>query len=320
MKMHLFERKGFMNFADMHCDTAMEMLEKGKKLKSNDLHISLDKVPFEGYIQTFAHFTHDNIKTEDAFDYYLKMHNVLLKEIDENKKLIRQINKKSDMTDIFENGGYGALFSVENGKIIGNELSRIEKLRKDGIKIFSFTWNAANQLAGGCESDEDFTKLGLEAVKELENQDIILDVSHLNQKSFYTLYKNSKKPLIATHSNCYSICSHRRNLTDEQIKLIFDRKGIVGINLLYCFIKDAASCNIDDMMKHIEHYLELGGEDFVAFGTDFDGIDKGPEELKDISYMPLVVKEMEKRNYSKDLIEKIMYKNFYNFMIKNMGE
>ena len=73
-------------------------------------------------------------------------------------------------------------------------------------------------------------------------------------------------------------------------------------------------------MEHIEHYLELGGENYLAFGTDFDGIDKGPEELKDISFMPLVAEEMKKRNYSEELIEKIMYKNFYNFMLKNMGE
>lgn len=309
-----------MNFSDLHCDTAMKMFENGEKLRTNNLHISLDKVPFKGYIQTFAHFIHDNIKTGDSFEYYKKMHSILLKEIEENKDVIRLVSKKSDITDIFENGGYGALCSIENGKIIGNDLSRIEKLRNDGIKIFSFTWNLANQLAGGCDSYEDFTKLGLEAIKELENNNIILDVSHLNEKSFYTLFNNSKKTIIATHSNCYYICPHRRNLKDEQIKLIFERGGIIGINLYYRFIKDDKSCNINDLMEHIEHYLELGGENFISFGTDFDGIDKGPEELKDISYMPLVVSEMEKRNYSEELIEKIMYKNFYNFMLKNMDE
>lgn len=309
-----------MNFSDMHCDTACEIFENGKKLRKNDLHISLDKVPFKGYIQTFAYFIHDDIKTEDSFEYYKKMRNVLLKEIEENEDVIRLVLKKSDMRDIFQNGGYGALCSIENGKIIENDLSRIEILRNDGIKIFSFTWNGANQLAGGCNSNQDFTKLGLDAIKELENNNIIIDVSHLNEKSFYTLFNNSKKPIIATHSNCYSICPHRRNLKDKQIKLIFERGGIVGINLYHSFIKNAESCTIINMMEHIEHYIELGGENLISFGTDFDGIDKGPEELKDISCMPLVVSEMKRRNYSEELIEKIMYKNFYNFMLKNMYE
>lgn len=106
----------------------------------------------------------------------------------------------------------------------------------------------------------------------MERQNIIVDVSHLNDEGFADLCKIASKPFIATHSNSRAICGHSRNLTDAQFCEIRDRGGIVGLNYYRNFIVDGGeTTSISDLLKHVHHFLELGGENTIALGSDFDG-------------------------------------------------
>ena len=133
-----------------------------------------------------------------------------------------------------------------------------------------------------------FTPAGREAVRRMEALGMIVDVSHISDEGFYELCDFAEKPCIASHSNSRKICSHPRNLTDKMFREIARRRGLVGLNYYDKFIIDGGgSTSIDDLLRHVYHFLELGGEDVLALGSDFDGADvpdylSGAEKVLDL--------------------------------------
>ena len=131
------------------------------------------------------------------------------------------------------------------------------------------------------------------------------------------LAKEYKKPIIASHSDSYSVCKHSRNLTDEDFKDIVSLGGIVGISLCPPHLASDGKANLSDIIKHIEHYLSLGGENAVCMGCDLDGTDL-PHGINDISDLCKIEAELKRLGYPDDIIEKIFYKNAFEFIKKNI--
>ena len=128
------------------------------------------------------------------------------------------------------------------------------------------------------------------------------DLSHASDKTFYDVIKISQKPVLVSHSNSRELCSNKRNITDDMFLALKEKGGVAGINFYSEFLGDKT------VFSHIEHFLKLGGEDNIAFGSDFDGMDNMPKGIYDFSsYMPLC--EFLKKEFSKEIAEKIMYKN-----------
>ena len=121
----------------------------------------------------------------------------------------------------------------------------------------------------------------------METDGIIIDISHASQALFYDVAENTNLPFVASHSNSYKITSHRRNLTDEQFSVIRNRKGLMGLNFHNEFLNNnSQNAGMTDILRHAEHFLSLGGEDILCFGSDFDGISRKPLDLKDPSDLP----------------------------------
>lgn len=168
------------------------------------------------------------------------------------------------------------------------------------------------------------------AVKLINKLGIILDVSHLNEKSFWDVYKTSDKPFIASHSNARSLCDVPRNLWDDQIKAIGERDGLIGINAFNEFIHlDPEKRTVDFLINHLEHIINLIGIERVALGFDFfeylegDTTDAFTEEaykgtigLEDITQTSNLIERLKYRGFNQEDIEKISYKNFIDFMDK----
>ena len=147
----------------------------------------------------------------------------------------------------------------------------------------------------------------------LEQNGIIIDVSHLSDKGFSDVCAVSKKPFIATHSNARKICSHKRNLLDEQIVEIIKRKGLIGLNFYHTFLNNSPkSACADDILRHAEHILSLGGENSLAIGTDFDGAEIISEFDNDNKLLGLEKLFLD-NGFSKKLTQKIVYTNANNF-------
>lgn len=280
-----------MKFFDLHCDTITECYLKNKKLKTNDLDISLDKAKcIDEWNQVFAIWMPDEYRGKEAEDYYEKVYAKFREEC----KAVK-----------------GAILAVEGGSALGGKLENVEKLARDGVKIITLTWNKENELASGCfsEKDEGLTAFGKEAVKKMVNFGITPDVSHLGEKGFYDLCETIDSPFIASHSDVYSLNPHPRNLKDEQIKIIIERKGLIGLNFYNKFLGDGNS--VQKLLAHAEHILLLGGEDVLCLGSDFDGCTIN-EEIKGIDKMPSLYDAFSSR-FGKTLADKIFFENANNY-------
>ncbi len=303
-----------MNFFDLHCDTLYEICKKNEGLYDNSCHVSLRKSEnIDRYIGCFAIWIPDEYRGREALRFFDKVYEKFLSEKEKNTSHMEFIEKSSDMEDL-PRGKRGVILTVEGGAALGGSLERVGYLKKCGVRAMTLTWNGENEIGGGSgeKNPVGITEFGIKVVKEMENQGIVVDVSHAGESLFYDISGISKKPFMATHSNSYSVCPHRRNLKDKQFEIIRDRGGIVGVTFCNKFLNSDTDASVSDIMRHIEYFLSLGGESTVAIGSDFDGTDV-PDEIKGIESMNILYEYMLRHNYSEELVRSIFYENAYNF-------
>lgn len=303
-------------FVDLHCDTITSLYEKNQKLTKNNLHIDIQKLTkYKNPTQVFAIWLSQNYYN-NAFNITNKIIDFFEQQIEQNSQYIK---KTICYNDIIKDDKINAMLSIEGGESIENNLDNIYHFYKRGVRILTLCWNYENNLGYGAftKNNEGLKPFGKEAVKIMNKINMIIDVSHLNEAGFWDLYKISKKPFIATHSNAYSICNHYRNLKDDQLKAIKEVGGIVGINLYPKFLTDKNQATEEDIFKHIDYVANIIGIDKICLGSDFDGIDETPLNIEDISKYSNLFKKMQ-NIYGKTILQKITYENFYNFCKKNL--
>lgn len=315
-----------MKVIDMHCDTMYEILkhrniDKNINLKNNNLSIDIDKMKQGDYmLQVFAAYT--DIKEGDSLVNCLRTIDIFHNEIEKNKDDIGIVLNYSDILKNIEKNKISALLSIEEGACCKGNIELLRNFYRLGVRMMTLTWNYENELGFPNEIIDDklvldrgLKKVGFEFIEEMEDLGIIIDVSHLSDAGFYDILNNTKKPFVASHSNARSICCHRRNMTDDMIKKLADRGGVMGLNFYSCFLKNDASDNdlakIDDMIKHVKHIKNIGGIEVIGLGSDFDGI--GCQvEMKNASKMQILAEKMKKEGFREDEIEHIFYKNVLN--------
>ena len=299
-----------MRLFDLHCDTLYRAVTESGSLNYKKFEISVDKASYlDNWIQCFAVWIPDDISSYEVLPLFDKAYKMLQKQCE-----LHNIKLCNNFTDVDSNSKYKCFFTVENGRVLQGDLENIKKLKDCNVKILTLTWNGDNEIASGALSNSNFglTDFGKSAVKELENNGIIIDVSHLSQRAFYDVAEIAKKPFIATHSNSKTVTNHTRNLTDEQFNIIKSNGGIVGINFHNSFLNNREEeASINDIFKHTEHFLSLGGENTIAIGTDFDG-GKLPRDIKGIDTIEQIYDKFLQLNYSETLLDKIFFKNAYN--------
>lgn len=306
-----------MKLFDLHCDTLTECVKSKQELYSNNLSVSFEKGNFfENYVQTFAIWFPDGMSIKDVDLYYKNHLTFYKKQIDRNKDFAISINTAANFDDAFEQKKTGAVLSVEGGCVIGDDLKNIKKLKNDGVKLLTLTWNGENNLGFGCDVNSGLKPFGKQAVQELERQNIIVDVSHLSEKGFYDVAEIATQPFIASHSNAKAVFNHKRNLTDEQISIIKLNKGLIGVNFYGSHLSGRKKAGISDLLLHIDHLLSQGCEDVVALGSDYDGCDV-IDDLKTVDRIEFLCENMKKCGYSDSLTEKIMFKNAVDFFKRN---
>lgn len=247
-------------------------------------------------------------------------------EIHEAKDLIQIIKTYSDFDAALSAGKMPVVIGVEGLSGIGEDLDQLDELYGFGARHASLTWNEANALATGLSGNplKGLTKIGFEAVKKLETLGMLVDVSHLNEKSFWDVLNTATKPLIASHSNSRALCDHQRNLTDHQLRGIAATGGLVGANAWCEFIDlDPSKRTIERFVDHIEYMIDLIGEDHVGLGFDFcDYIASGAmaafaegavletARLENASKAGHVIELLRDRGYQDMTLEKIASGNF----------
>lgn len=285
---------------DAHCDTLGKLRDKQRDLQVKDEYML---VP---YIQVFAAFEGKNgneaarvaelIDTFDSLEGFKKI------------KAAGDLEKLDDRP--------GAVLAVEGAKSV-NSKEDVRRLYERGVRLLTLTWNENNKLAGAAlDEDEGLAAFGYEAVAECEKFGITVDLSHVGEKSFYDVLSAAKRPVAVTHSNAFSVCENKRNLKDEQFAALIANGGVAGINFYPPFLSEGRA-SLDSVLRHIDRFLELGGEDNVGLGTDFDGIDSLPEGVGGNECLYTLAERLS-AIYGKAVAEKIMGLNFLKLLKNNM--
>ncbi len=288
-----------MKIFDAHSDTASRLLDENKSLFENDLHIDAERLSKNESIQVFAAFI-DPLYKYSAKDRFNSIIDNFYKEAEKNEIAICR-----NYDDILsKNGRVKAILSLEGGEPI-ETLTDLDYIKSRGVLMIAPTWNFKNQLGCGVLEKEDtgLSEFGKKAVGRMNDLGILIDVSHLSEKSFWDVAKISNKPICASHSNSKSVKDNPRNLTDQQFCQIRDMKGCVGINFYPPFLGDDIKC----IIHHIDRFLSLGGEDNIGIGSDFDGVDYLPNGISGCQDMERVIKMLP---YSEKIRKKIAYENF----------
>ena len=308
-----------LNIIDMHCDTIYKLVnsKEEKNLKKNDLSVDIEKLKGGNSLAQFFALFIDKEECEDSLDTCLKMLDRFYLELKKNEDNIRLARNYNELCNNKSLGKISAFLTIEDGGALKGKLYNLRNFYRLGVRLITLTWNYKNEIGyPNCKDkymEKGLTTFGVELIEEMNNLGMTIDVSHLSDGGFYEVAKHSKDPFIASHSNARAITPHRRNLTDEMIKLLSEKGGIMGINFCNGFLKtmgddNTGVSNIEDMVRHIKHIKNVGGVQCIALGTDFDGI-SCPVEIQDISQMEKLVIALDKEGFSEEEIEKICYKN-----------
>lgn len=337
-----------MKIADMHCDTISQIWESRKRsisgeseapwqLSRNNLHLDIQKMKKAGYLlQNFAMYV-DLKKGLDPFAHVLGLIDVFYEEMEKNKNDIGVVKTYDEILENERQGKMSALMTIEEGGCCKGDIANLERLYQLGARMMTLTWNDPNELAspnlfiremqtaknaekgsvvidgkGFCifDNSKGLTDKGFLFIERMEELGIIIDVSHLSDAGFRDITKNTKKPFVASHSNARALCGHCRNLTDDMIRTIAERGGVIGLNYYGCFLNETndSHSSVERMAAHARHMLNVGGGECLGLGSDFDGI-SGELEIQDCSQMYKLVDELERQHFTNDEIENILHRN-----------
>ncbi len=202
------------------------------------------------------------------------------------------------------------VYSVEGCDLLDNSLTLLASWREKGVRMAALTWNYENCLGTPAAVDQQagLKPFGKQAVREMARLGIAPDASHLSERGFYDLLELGVSP-VASHSCSRALCDHFRNLTDHQLKALYQAGGYVGVNFYPFFLSESGRADLDTLCDHVIHMLELGGENHVGFGSDFDGIEKKPRGLDGPQDFPALLNALRRRGISENEIERLAGKN-----------
>ncbi len=331
---------------DMHCDTISRILEcrqtgKNVGLRENGLHIDLLRLREKGYLlQNFALFVFLG-SGEDPWEQLQALYGVYQEEMERNKDLIKPVYCYADIEKNRREGKISSLLTVEEGAVCKGETAKLTRLYEMGVRMMTLTWNFPNEIgypnldremgqkiraAGKNVTDEQvkayfntpnekngLTETGKQFVAEMERLGMIPDVSHLSDAGFWDVYRCTKNPFVASHSNARAVCPHVRNLTDRMIRALAERGGVTGLNFCADFLvqKPVGTKNpgtIADIVAHAKHIYQVGGIEVLGLGSDFDGIDTH-EELQGAQGMDLLADALVKGGFTPAQVDKIFFEN-----------
>ncbi len=283
-------------------------------------------------------------------------------------KLI-MIEKFSQLNQTFKEKKLAAMFGVEGGHMIENNLDNLNRFYARGVRYMTLTWNNSTDWASSAWDETNrpeklkqkgLTDFGRQVVKRMNELGMLVDLSHVGEKTFFDAIAATSKPVLVSHSCVYELCRVPRNLKDEQIKAIGKNGGVIHLNFYSGFVDSSYDRRAEEfsanhkkerdsllninpesyfadfylfekypdevislrpplsmLIDHLDYIVKLIGIDHVGLGSDFDGINSAPQQLDDVTNMPLITKELLKRGYSKKDVKKILGLNFLRILEAN---
>lgn len=313
-----------MFICDCHCDTLTELYNKNASLYENEQHFDIKRqIALGGGLQFCAIYVPTEVfRYQCGLRYTLCLldkYNQEIKKLHENGIDVLQVRTAEDAGNVLKHKA-ATLLAIEEGGAIDGSLEALRCLYELGVRAMTLTWSNRNDIADGINEEatgSGLTLFGKQVVAEMNRLGMLVDVSHISTAGFWSVIETSTKPIIATHSNAKSLCSHPRNLNDEQIKALAQNGGLAGITFAGQFLEeDWRNACIESVYKHIDYILNLiGNDDHIGFGSDFDGISHPPYNIQGVQdYKPLI--EYLSKYYSDETINKITHQNVINLLQK----
>lgn len=311
---------------DLHCDTIDKLAtpwHRGNILK-NPYHVDLTRLErADTLVQGFSTFFFSGhfpkaVREERSYERAKNHIGVFQECVYQAGGRLFPIESFQDIEYCKKEHKVGGLLTMEDAVPLGSDLRRVEEFYNYGIRLITLTWNYENALGYPNSKNGDVMKKGLkpfgiQVVEEMNRLGMLVDVSHLSDGGFWDVLAHSRKPVIASHSNARAVTAHSRNLTDEMIRAIADQGGVIGLNLCPKFLSEHGISSISNMLRHIHHIYQVGGEDVLALGTDLDGITgklqlSAPDELKDLAG------SLRRHKMPERILEKMWYQNALRVM------
>ena len=317
---------------DLHCDTMYKIREAARvgeqiSFVKSGLHVNLDKMKRGDYLlQCMACYVNLE-KEEDPLLACLELADIFYRITEQYPQDVMQVKSREDIVSLEQSGRIGLMLTVEEGGVCKDSIAVLRDLYRLGARMMTFTWNYENGLgypngfsdpAHGSAGGYGLKAKGFEFLEEMERLHMIPDVSHLSDQGILDVLRCAKRPFAASHSNARAICPHPRYLTDDMLRQMGNKGCLVGLNYYGTFLDPAkadtpdAPSRLDDMVRHARHIVDVGGEELLGLGSDFDGID-GELEISGADEMPKLAEALKQAGFTERQIEKIFYGNALRF-------
>ncbi len=301
-------------YFDFHCDTLSKAYNDKTSLNHSDYMVNINSLKkYSPSVQTFAIYNDGSMYRAHMTEVFSFFKN----QCRTYSEMLAHACTSADIKNNEHSGRMSALLAIEGlGNQVDFDINTVAYYYEQGVRIIGLCHNDDNILCGGCgKNHTGLTPLGRSVLRQMQKLGIILDVSHMSDIGFWQSAEEYSLPFAATHSNSRSVCPHNRNLTDEQFICLAKRGGLCGINL-YPPFTDGDTADIDDIIRHIEHFVSLGGENSICIGSDFDGIPYPVSDIDNAGDMYKLFDTLLSHNYNETLINKLAFNNFHNFLKK----
>jgi len=308
-------------YADLHCDTLYAAWRHGARDLSevSGAMAGLDEVHRGGCgLQIYAIFMAE--PDTDGFpgdeEYIRLLHEIFSNTMRDHGDIIARAESMADIARNAAAGKTSAMLSMEDGRAVQGNPENLRRFYDMGVRVMGLTWNAPNCFGFPNSTDAEemgkgLTAFGKEAIPLMEEVGMVVDVSHLSDGGFWDVARLAKKPFIASHSNCRALNPHPRSLTDDMIRALADRGGVMGLNFLPGFLTadtEETHCSVDALAAQLRHRINTGGLGCAAIGTDFDGI-SGTFEIPSAGHMPELFDGLLKRGFTPYELDCISFRN-----------
>jgi membrane dipeptidase len=279
-------------------------------------HLSLENVKGTLWCQCLAVFVPDTLDVPRSRAFFEHVAATLPAHVATHPDLLDVATDAREIDATIASGRMCGLLTIEGGKLLAASDDMVERISQAGVKMLTLTWNAANPLGSGHNTEQGLTPFGERCVRELEDRRIVVDVSHLNDPGFDDVRRIARRPFVASHSNSRAICDVPRNLTDDQFRAIRDAGGLVGLNFCDWFVThERKDPTPDDLLAHVEHWLDLDGRDVVALGSDYDGCNP-PSWLVPCDKVATLADLLRER-FGAELADRLLFSNAHDFFVRN---
>ena len=207
------------------------------------------------------------------------------------------------------------ILAVEDARLLAGDISRLDTLYAHGVRILTLTWKDLSCIGGAWNTEEGLTPFGKTVVEKAISLGMGIDLSHASDTVFWQTLNICRAygcAPMASHSNSRTLCCHKRCLTDDMFQAIRSIGGIVGISFVPYHLSNSSLASQETVLLHIRHFLSLGGEETLAIGSDFDGVDLLPRGLEHITKIENFANYLAKKT-SSVIAEKILWQNAYRY-------